>query len=118
MSSKNIYLAIFFRNYVKVKTGSFWADVPKTNDLWIHLVLNFIGPNSGEGIQAFKDGTLQERDLYDYSGTYTDGEGRVVIGRKYVSISQDYAHVEVDELIFFNQALLEEEVNELYNMYK
>ena len=118
MSSKNIYLANFFRNYVTVKTGIFWADVPKTNDLWIHLVLNFIGPNGGQGIQAFKDGTLQEHDLYDYSGTYTDGGGQVVVGGRYVSISQDYALVEVDELVFFNKALLEEEVKELYNMYK
>ena len=31
--------------------------------------------------------------------------------------SQNYAHVEMDELNFFNEALLNEEVRELYNMY-
>ena len=101
-----------------VKTRSFWPDVPKTNDQWIHLVLNFIGSNAGEGIEAFKDGVLCARHRSGYSSTYTDGDGRVVVGRWYVTSSHNYAHVEVDELIFFNQVLLEEEVRELYNIYQ
>ena len=81
-------------------------------------MLNFIGPNVGEGIEAFKDGVLRARHRSGHSSTYTDGDGRVVVGRRYVSSSQNYAHVEVDEFIFFNQALLEEEVRELYNIYQ
>ena len=36
---------------------------------------------------------------------------------RYINKNQDYAHVEGDELIFFNQALSPEEVSQLYNMY-
>ena len=82
-------------------------------------MLNYIGPNGGEGIEAFKDGTRRQFSRYGASSTYTAGEGRVVIGRRYVSRSQDYAHVEKkpDEVIFFNKALLQNEVMDLYNLY-
>ena len=81
-------------------------------------MLNFIGPNSGEGIQAFRDGALISRYQSGWPGDQTIGDGRVVIGRKYADTNNYYSHVEMDELIFFNEALLEEEVSELYNMYK
>ena len=81
-------------------------------------MLNFIGPNSGEGIQAFRDGALISRHQSGSDGDQTIGDGRVVVGRKYPNTNKNYAHVEMDELIFFNQALLEEEVMELYNMYQ
>ena len=51
-------------------------------------------------------------------GAQTDGDGQVVVGRRYVSRSQDYAHVELDELIFFNQVLSNEEVGQLYDIYQ
>ena len=79
-------------------------------------MLNFIGRNGGEGIEAFKDGARRQFSRYGATSTYTASEGRVVIGRRYVSRSQDYAQVELDELIFFNQALQGEEVRELYNL--
>ena len=101
-----------------VKKRKFWADVSIFNDQWIHLVLNYIGPNSGQGIQAFKDGVLISQMKSGSSGIQTDGVGRVVVGRRLVSRNQDYAQVEVDELIFFNQALSAEEVRDLYNLYQ
>ena len=75
--------------------------MPKTNGQWIHLVLNFIGANGG-GVEAFKDGALINSAQYGNTRTQTDGEGRVVVGRRYVTTNNNYAHVEVDELIFFN----------------
>ena len=101
-----------------IETTAFWTDVPELNDQWMHLVLNYIGPNSGEGIEAFKDGTFISSDQSAAPTTRAVGDGRVVVGRKYVYTNNYYSHVEMDELIFFNQALLEEEVRELYNMYQ
>ena len=37
-----------FRNFVAVNNRIFWANVPKENEQWIYLVLNFIGPNIGQ----------------------------------------------------------------------
>ena len=81
-------------------------------------MLNFIGPNGGEGIQAFKDGTQHAHHMWGLSDTQTDGDGRMIVGKKHANVNNYYAHVEVDELIFFNQALLEEDVMELYNIYQ
>ena len=84
---------------------------------WIHLVLNYIGPNSGKGIQAFKDGAFVGQHQSGSDGTHTTGEGRVVVGRKHTNYNRFYAHVELDELIFFNETLTNEEVNQLYDVY-
>ena len=81
-------------------------------------MLNYIGPNGGQGIQAFKDGTLRDGQEHGNPRTKTDGDSRVVVGRRYVTSNDDYSHVEVDELIFFNKALLEVEVMKLYNLYQ
>ena len=81
-------------------------------------MLNFIGPNSGEGIQAFRDGALISRHQSGSDGDQIVGDGRVVVGKKYANTNNYYVHVEMDELIFFNRALLEEEVRELYSMYE
>ena len=81
-------------------------------------MLNFIGPNGGQGVQAFKDGIRRAHHLWGSTSTQTDGDGRVVVGKKYVDNNNYYAHVEVDELIFFNKALMEEEVGHLYNIYQ
>ena len=79
--------------------------------------MNFIGPNIGQGLQAFRDKTLREGQSSGSDGDESTGTGQVVIGRRPINSNRDYGHVEVDELIFFNQALSTEEVGQLYNMY-
>ena len=81
-------------------------------------MLTYIGPNRGQGIRLFKDGALEDYDDSDWNRAFTAGDGRVIIGRRYVNRFYDYGHVEVDELIFFNKALQEDEVRELYDMYQ
>ena len=81
-------------------------------------MLNFIGPNAGEVIEAFKDGVLRDSQQHGHSNNYADGDGQVVVGKKYADTNNYYAYVELDELIFFNKALLETEVMELYNFYQ
>ena len=100
-----------------VKNRKFWEYVSQSTHQWIYLVLTYIGPNNGQGIQAFKDGTpIKNRG--EGVGDHTVGDGRVVVGKKYIYINNYYSHVEMDELIFFNKALLEEEVRELHNVYQ
>ena len=52
------------------------------------------------------------------SDTQTDGDGQVIVGKKHANVNNYYAHVEVDELIFFNQVLSNEEVGQLYDIYQ
>ena len=106
-----------FRNFLAVKTRRYWPEVPQQNDQWLHLVMNFIGRNNGQGLQAFRDGTLHESQPGGSVGDESTGTGQVVVGRRHINSNRDYGHVEVDELIFFNQTLTTEEVEQLYNMY-
>ena len=43
------------------------------------------------------------------------GDGRIVIGRRYSGLDEAYSSVQVDELLFFNQTLTEEEIIMLSN---
>ena len=99
--------------------GSFWVHFRLLDNQWTHVVLTYIGPNRGQGIRLFLDGVRKDSDSSLSSYNYTAGDGRVVVGRQYVNIDYYYyASVEIDELIFFNEALLEDEVKEMYNMYQ
>ena len=65
-----------------VKNRKFWAYVSQTTHQWIHLVLNYIGPINGQGIQAFKDGTpIKNRG--EGVSDHTVGDGPVVVVRLY-----------------------------------
>ena len=64
---------------------------------------------NGEGIKLFINGEEKARDTTKGSGTFPTGDGRIVLGRGYTDQDQDYASVMIDELIYFNKALTDEE---------
>ena len=81
-------------------------------------MLNFVGPEPGKGFRVFYDGI--ELESFDSSLKGVDlssspGDGRVVVGRYYTDQDRDYISVEIDELIFFNQALNNDNINTLYS---
>ena len=74
-------------------------------------MLNYIGPNEGQGIQVYEDGTLTIRDTSPYASGSNPGDRALVIGK--FATDQTYfssvmSTMEVDELLFFNEALTEE----------
>ena len=81
---------------------------------WVHSVLNFIGPNNGQGISVYQDGQHKGNATTKDSTSSSDPSiGRIVIGRL---LNGHYASVQVDELLFFNQTLTESEITML-NQY-
>ena len=84
-----------------------------TTAWWIHIVLNFIGPENGEGIKFYLDGMLTGSDDTGEAETHTPGNGRVVLGRVYTDEDDLYGGVALDELLFFNQTLSEQEIMQL-----
>ena len=98
-----------------VPGGSFYHFQYRPSDDWFHVVVNYFGPNNGEGFNtyfngdvAFTDSTIQEDDT-------TPGNGRIVIGRSFTEIDDYYTSMEVDELCFFNEVLSAQEIKYLYN---
>ena len=93
-----------FRAEVAIQNGYFITQVNARSG-WTHVVLNYIGPSSGQGIQMFIDGqeVASVTTKMSRSGSGA-ADGRVVVGKLF-SVGEHYASLEIDELIFFNQTL-------------
>ena len=76
-------------------------------------MVNYIGPNNGEGVRIYINGTEEDTEKVEW--TYSAGDGKIVVGRAYTNQNQDYASVQVDELIYFNAALTNDDVQSIYN---
>ena len=93
----------YFRYNFYVSDGNFYAETSIPTG-WFHLVVNFIGPNNGQGIRVYHDGE-EVRGTFGQKleGSYTNSESRVKIGRLLYTNEGFYSSVLVDELFFFNQ---------------
>ena len=63
-------------------------------------------------MSIYHDG-LAPSSLIASSSSHIPGDGRIVIGRRFSELDSNYASVQVDELLFFNQALTFTEINAL-----
>ena len=105
-----------FRVNFLVAEGDFYDYFAKPTG-WFHLVINYIGPADGQGITIYTNGVLDGSDTEKYKYSWSPGDGRVVIGRKFTDSDTAYASVEVDELTFWNRALTPQEIQAIYNMH-
>ena len=80
---------------------------------WTHVVLNYIGPEDPQGIEIYYDGVHSRRAAIGSAASSLPGDGRIVIGRRYTDGDYDYASVQLDELMFFNTALMDSEISML-----
>ena len=79
-------------------------------------MLNYIGPNDGEGLRIYYNGMEVTSDTIKSSaGPYSTGDGRIVVGRRLTNLDENYASVQVDELIYFNASLTSDDVQSIYN---
>ena len=78
-------------------------------------MLNFSGPNGGEGIRIFYDGQKVTSDTSKTAQSRSAGDGRIVVGRINTDKDDRYSSVQIDELIYFNITLADTEVKSIYN---
>ena len=81
-------------------------------------MLNYIRPNDGEGIIIYYNNRQVASDITKSGQSYGIGDNRVVVGRHYTDKDLDYVSVQVDELIFFNEALSDTDVEALFELGK
>ena len=70
---------LYFRFNIFLQDGGFETSLSKPSG-WFHIVLNYPGPNNGEGIRVFINGAEADAATEKH-GTSDAGDGRVVIGR-------------------------------------
>ena len=78
---------------------------------WVHLVLNFCGNST----VVYHDG-IRQNDTEQLVTNINPGDGRIVIGRRYSGLDEAYSSVQVDEVLFFNEALTDDEIKMLSNV--
>ena len=78
-------------------------------------MLNYIGPNEGEGIRGYMNGVEVANDKHKDGGSRSAGDGRIVVGRGPTDSNSHYTSVQVDEMMYFNAALTTDHIQSIYN---
>ena len=74
------------------------------------MVLNYLGPENGRGIRVYLDGVFGNRDSSKEEYTNSAGNGQVFVGKFRPEEDRNYASVEIDELLFFNTTLTQDDI--------
>ena len=83
---------------------------------WTHIVLNYIGPQDGERIRVYYNGVQTGNDTTKDPFGFSPGHGRVVIGRFPTDFDGQNGGVNINELLFFNRRLSDQDVQAISNM--
>ena len=90
-----------------------------TTNAWTHVILNYIGPNNGQGIKIYLNGWLAvTQTTHPGMTSFRDGDGGIVVGRLLKNKDKSYASVLVDELIYFNMALNDQQIEDINGLYE
>ena len=108
------YFVLYFRFKLYVLDGGFATGFSRPTG-WTHVVMNYIGPDDGQGIRGYYNGAEVASETTKYGGSYPAGDGRIVVGRFYIDHDKRYTSLKIDELIFFNKALSTTDTKLLYN---
>ena len=85
---------------------------------WYHFacsITNITG--NEERFKLFYDGTHYATNNVITPRELSSGSGRVLIGRAHTNVDGFYSSVQLDELLFFNRALKEQEIQALYQLH-
>ena len=79
---------------------------------WVHEVINYVGPNNGDDFGIYHNGDFifNVTLFLTFTNQSIPSDGRIVIGRTRTNVNFNYASVQVDELLFFNKNLTEQEI--------
>ena len=69
-----------------------------------------------KGITIYIDEVQVKNDNMKSGSPPSKGDGRVGIGRFDTSFDGGYASLDLDEVLFFNQSLTDDEISQLYNI--
>ena len=103
----------FCRFRVHLQDGNFYTEVEEQPAHWTHVVLNYLGSENGKGIRAYMDGAFGNGDSSKEEYTNSAGNGEIVVEKFRPEEERNYASVELDELLFINATLTQEDIETL-----
>ena len=95
---------------VYLPQGRFATAIEEEPTNWTHVILNYLGPEEGMGTRTYLDGRYSAGDSSIGGEANPIGDSRLVIGRRFTTQDNDYVSAEVDEVLLFNAALTEQEI--------
>ena len=105
---------MYFRFKIDILDVYFEAHPTRPTD-WTHIVINYIGTNDGEGLKIYYNVAEAGSDTDKSPGSNSVAVGSIVVGSQVVNLDQEYASVQVYELVFFNRVLTIDELESIYN---
>ena len=105
----------FSRYFFHTHDANYFASATLPSG-WTHIVLNYIGSGTGEGIRVFYNGQQVASDTTSWGYIRHAPNGKIVIGRVYTDHNVYYSSVHIDDLALFNRALNSTEISALYNV--
>ena len=111
---RNIFDSTHFRVALNlIDRTSFSTSFQAVGGTWIHMVLNYIGPEHGQGFRIYYNGAKLNDGNTKYSGGKfaSPSDGSVAVGK----FGNIYSTVALDELLFYNVKLTSDQIRELYN---
>ena len=79
-------------------------------------MINYFGADEQGTVETYLNGIVRARDNTISQGTYTQGNGRIAIGRFWVEEDHSYSSMEIDELLFLNVTLTSDQIESLANI--
>ena len=102
------------RYQILLPSGRFISEtVQAPVNQWLHIVFNFIGSKNGQGFKAYHDGALVLNDTSKDKDRWLPADKNIVIGRLYTEQGGGYSSVQVDEVLLYNYALTEKQIDRL-----
>ena len=81
---------------------------------WFHVVFNYLGLVAGHGYRVYYNGKQVAGDEGIRSHPRAQQvDAKIAIGRKFTGVDGFYSSLMVDELLFFNQPLTNDEIRAL-----
>ena len=104
-----------FRFLATLNGGYFSTSYSADYNTWIHVGYVFRGPSNGQGIRVYKDGIYENAGSQKASWSTGTPSGVLKIGRLFEGSDAKYSRAQVDELMFWNRQLSEDEIRTIKN---
>ena len=77
---------LLFRFFLAPNDAFYHIVIPKSSS-WTHFVMNYLGPESYQGVRLYENGELVGNDTFAGLRSTLTGNGRIVVG--HFSTDQD-----------------------------
>ena len=98
------------RYFLSVQSKNYLFYAPSYTGSWFNIVVNFIGTGEDQGVRIYYNGVLVTTNIGTTSLYTPLSSAQIAIGRLFTDLDAEYGTFDIDELIFFNEALNASEI--------